>query len=341
MKNPYEALGIKKNASDDEISGAYRESALKYHPDRNPDDKEAVEKFKEVAAAFEILGDKKKRAEFDRFGTVRSGPGPGFRPFRHPMHDFMSSFFGDRGRPSRGSHIVVEEEYTLEEILEDTEREIKYQRYDLCSACNGVGGEETNCSECKGTGARIIHGQAMIVRVQCEVCGGSGKAIYSYCKECKDGLVGPNEQTVMFKAPKGVETGMRFSFNGKGEPTAGGDSGNLYVIVKIKPHEKFERLQNGNILLKVPIHYTQLVLGGDLEVPTLKGEAICKVPPGSIPNNKFRMKGLGLPVFNPRRGIHITVGDQLVEVELNIPKNLDGRYQELIAELAEMEKKGD
>jgi len=146
---------------------------------------------------------------------------------------------------------------------------------------------------------------------------------------------------VMFKAPKGVETGMRFSFNGKGEPVAGGAPGNLFVILKIKQHEKFERLQNGNILLKVPVCYTQLVLGDELMVSTLKGEAICKVPPGSLPNNKFRMRGLGLPVFNPRRGIDTRVGDQLVEVELMIPKKVEGRYQELIAELSELEKKGD
>jgi len=180
----------------------------------------------------------------------------------------------------------------------------------------------------------------MTVRVQCEICGGSGKVISSPCKECNGGLTGPTERTEVFKTPKGIETGMRFAFRGKGEPVANGVPGNLYVIVKVKPHEKFERLQNGNIILKVPVTYTQLVLGEDLTVPTLEGEAVCKIPPGTIPNRKFRMGGMGLPIFRQRRGID-TRGDQLVEVELKVPKNITGRHQELIVELAELEKKGD
>jgi len=337
----YSVLGLEKGASKEEIAKAYRQLALKYHPDRNPGDKESESKFKEVAAAHEVLSDDGKRAEYDHFGST------GGKRF-HSVHDdfFRSVFrqnpFGGGGplRP-RGRDIVLEHEVTLEQVLSGDDVVITYRKRELCSECDGLGGERDVCPECNGTCFRVIHGQAMTVKTPCQMCEGTGKRITEVCEKCTGGFVDASgESSINFKVPQGVETGMRFGFTGHGEPIAGGKTGNLFVVIRVKPHEFFERLQNGNILCKVPVSYTQLVFGGAIEVPGLKGKISVEVPAGTSSHNKFRLEGQGLPVFTNRGGIYKT-GDQLVRVELEVPTELDGEYKEIIERLAEFEKEND
>lgn len=342
LKDPYEVLGVARNAAQDDIAKAYREAALKYHPDRNPGDKqtEAAEKFKEVAAAFEILNNPQKRAEYDRFGTS-GGPSPfggrPWRPFRSPMEDFVSQFFGDRPRQSQGENIVVELEIGLEEVYSGGKREVKFNRHKLCPKCNGEGGEYVTCSTCNGSGTRVIYGSAMTVKTSCAVCNGEGKVLQEHCSACNGGLADVEEHAVQFDIPRGVENGMRFGYQGLGEPIPQGSSGNLYLVVKVKPHDLFERQQGGNVLCKVPVSYAQLVLGDEIDVPTLNGVAQVKIPAGTQPHTKFKLQGLGLPIFNARGGIY-KHGDEIVQVDLEVPANPEGRYRELIVELSELEK---
>lgn len=340
MKDPYEVLGVSRSASDDEIQKAYRKKAMEWHPDRHPPEgkEEAAEKFKEIASAFEVLSSPEKRHRFDQFGTTGDMPGfGGGKPFTSPMDDFMSQFFGRREQRPQGRHVVVEHEVTLEEVLNGGVHEIHYQRPVLCEKCKGVGGVETICTVCNGSGCRIIYGAALTVKTSCQNCGGSGRVVGERCGECHDGFRPAEEKTVNFKIPPGVESGMRFSYQGMGEPVADGIPGNLYLVIQVRPHETFERLVNGNVLLKVPVSYSQLVLGDEIMVPTLTEKAMLKVPSGTQPGSKFKLRGMGLPRFNGRPDVY-NRGDEIVQLELEVPVNPEGRYRELIVELAQLEK---
>jgi molecular chaperone DnaJ len=334
LKDLYDILGVKKDASTEEISKAYRELALKHHPDRHPNDEEAEQKFKEVAAAFEILSDSNKRAEYDQFGT--SG-----KQYRSVMDEFFSQVFRHhpfRQQRPRGQNVVVEHEVTFDQVLNGGEVDITYQKHKLCSECNGVGGEEGECPECQGTGYRIIRGIALNVKAPCQMCSG-GKVIVQPCDSCANGFVGPDDHHLKFQIHEGVESGMRFRCTGQGEPIADGSSGDLFIVINVKPHEFFERLSNGNTLCKVPVAYTQLIFGDDIEVPSLEGRINLQIPAGTPSHTKFRLEGQGLPVFRNGRSIYRR-GDQLVQVELEVPTELEGKHKELIEQLAELEKGG-
>lgn len=345
MKDPYAVLGVARDASDEDIQKAYRSMARKWHPDMHldPEAKEkAQEKFKEVSAAYEILNDKQKRMQFDQFGA-RGGPnvfhghpfGGHWKPFSSMMDDFWG--WANRERETRGEHITVEQEIMLDQVLNGGDIEIKYHQHRLCPDCGGVGGEVVTCSQCQGSGARVIHGPQMTVRTPCPVCGGAGKTLGTACGKCSDGRVGPEELSVVFHIPKGVESGMRFVFSGKGEPSPEGQPGNLYVIVKVKPHDIFERLPEGGLIIHYPVTYTQLVLGCELKVPTLEGKAVVKVPAGTQDRTKFRLRGQGLPVFQ-RQGDIYKRGDQIVECCLEIPTGLSEDYRKVIEALAGFER---
>lgn len=336
MKELYSVLGLEKGASKEEIAKAYRNLALKYHPDRNSGNKESESKFKEIAAAHEVLSDDRKRAEYDQFGST----GKRF----HSVHDdFLRSFFrkspfGEQQFRLCGRNIMVEHVVTLEQVLNGDDVVITYRKRSVCSDCKGLGGKESVCPECNGKKFRVIHGQAMTVMAPCQMCEETGKMIIEVCDKCSDGFVDASgDSSVNFKVPKGVEEGMRFGFTGHGEPVAGGKTGDLFIVIKVKPHEFFERLPNGNILCKAPVSYTQLVFGDTIEVPGLKGKISVEVPAGTSSHNKFRLKGQGLPVFTNRGGIH-KIGDQLVRVELEVPTNLVGEYKEIVERLVEFEK---
>ena len=344
MKDPYSVLGVGREASNDEIQKAYRNLARQWHPDMHRDEeakKSAQEKFKEVSAAYEMIGSPEKRAKFDRFGAAQSGTANPFSGQWKPFGSFMDDFFNSFGRrqQARGEHIVVEKEITLDQVLNGGEIEVNFKRHDLCAECGGVGGELLQCPECQGTGARVIHGLNMTVRAGCNRCGGSGKILGSACQHCTEGRTGPNECTTKFVIPKGVENGMRFVYSGKGEPCPNGQPGNLYVVVQVKPHDVFKRISQGGIVYRAPVSYTQLVLGCEIEVPTLEGTATVKVPAGTQDYKKFRLRELGLPVFQNQGNIYKR-GDQIVELRLEIPTQLNDEYRKLIEGLAEFESSG-
>ncbi len=337
MRDPYEILGIDRNASKEEVKRAYRKQAKKYHPDANKEEG-AVEKFKESASAYEVLNDPQKRDEYDRFGSVGRGSR---KPFTSPMDDFFSSMFGgNHHRQARGEHIVVAHEIDLMDVLNGGATEIKYNKHSLCKICNGTGGDQIDCKHCGGLGKKIIHGRAMTVQTMCPACEGTGKSIEKECGGCQGGFTGPEEKISAFNIPKGVESGMRFCFRGEGEPCMDGISGNLYVVVHVKPHDIFERLSNGGIICKMPVSYTQLVLGCEVDVPTLTGMVKLKIPAGTQSGVKFKLKDHGLPIFNNHGDIY-TSGDELIQVDLVVPTGLSSEHRELLEKLAITERTGE
>jgi len=338
LKDPYKVLGVDRNASKDKIQKAYRAQARKYHPDANKEE-DATEKFKEVTAAYEILNDDRKKAEYDRFGNVGGYSTTGHRkPFTSPVDDFFSSMFGAGAvRQARGEDIMIVQEVDLMDVLRGGDADIKYDVNELCKSCNGTGGEEDACSHCGGSGSKIIHGQAMTVKTACPACEGTGKSISKACADCDRGVSGTVEQEVNFKIPQGVEDGMRFALKGMGHPCADGITGNLYVVISIKKHDLFDRLPQGNLLCRVPVTYTQLVFGCEMDVPTLDGKVNFKIPEGTQSGTKFRLKGLGLPVFNKGGGIYNT-GDELIQVDLEVPTNISEEHRSILKNLAAIEQ---
>jgi len=337
----YAVLEIKKDATQEEIQKSYRTMAKKYHPDVSKEE-DTVEKFKEVSAAFEVLKDPQKRAEYDRFGTNS-------KPYRSAMDDFFGSIFGGGGPfgggggpfgPQRhqqcGRNIALEHEVTFDQVLNGGEVSIVFKRRDLCPECKGSGGEKGECPECKGSCFRIIRGPNMTVKAPCDMCNGTGKTVTKQCKSCIDGFTEAVDHTIKFQIHKGVEHGMRFRCAGQGEPVHEGRQGDLFIIINVKPHKTLERLPNGNILYKVPVTYTQLILGADLEVPGLEGSHSVTIPAGTQCNEQFTLEGKGLPVFTNGRSIY-KHGDQLIQIELEIPNKLDDGYKEIIKKLAEFE----
>lgn len=326
MKDPYEVLGVKRGDDKETIRKAYRKLARKWHPDMNPDNPEqATEKFKEVTSAFDAIDKPQKQ--------------PNASPFTSPMHDVFSSFFGEGKQVQHGDHILIECRIQMEDVLHGGKRELKYFRNESCKECGGAGGTEVVCTHCNGSGARTIHGSHMTVRSTCQGCGGSGKIVSNKCEHCDDGVSGGEERTISFEIPKGVETGMRFTYRGLGQPSRSsmGMPGNLYVSVVVEPHDKFEIIGQGTILYNIGLNYTQFVLGSEIEVPTLESVVMVKIPQGTLPGQKFRLKELGLPIFSNRTGGIYMRGDQLVQVQLNMPEKLDEKYRKVIEELAQLE----
>jgi molecular chaperone DnaJ len=325
----YETLGVPKDASKEDIKKAYRQLAMKYHPDRNPGDKEAETKFKKVSEAFEVLQDDTKRSRYDRYGSVDSPPPPPPGGFRDPFQDFFGAFFGDRqDRHLNGENIQVTVELTLEQVLSGCEAEISYKRHDPCEACLGSGGEYSSCPTCLGRGWELISGQRVQVRKSCEACQGAGKTLLHSCKSCHGaGRLVEKECQVLVAIPKGIENGENIAFRGKGNAgRSGGQTGSLIVSVRVNPHSVFER--NGlNLLCRVPVTYPQLVLGDEIEAVTLAGTKVSfHVPPGSSPNRRFRIQERGLSRDNH-------VGDLYVEVKLEVPTKLSEEHVECIERL--------
>jgi len=330
LRDPYEVLGVSRGADKETIKKAYRSLARQWHPDLHPPEKqaEASEKFKEVTAAFDALENPQK-------------PPMGGRPFGSPMDDIFSSFFGGEARQVvvNGEHIVFECHITMEDVLNGGSRQLKFFRNKVCSHCNGVGGTEGTCVHCNGSGSRVIHGDHMTVKSTCQGCNGTGKSVTEKCKHCDGGFVSGEEESVTFEIPKGVETGMRFAYRGMGHPSSNsmGMPGNIFVAVTVDPHDKFVSLGDGNILHKVVVSYTQLVLGAEIDVPTLEGSVSFKLPEFTHPGQKFKLKDLGLPRFSNRTGGIYTRGDQLIEIQLEVPAKLDDRYRKVIEDLAQIE----
>ena len=351
----YEVLGVDKGASADEIKKAYRRLAMKYHPDKNPGDKEAEEKFKECAEAYEVLSDTQKKQRYDQFGhDGLRGAG---------MHDYsrmnvddifnMSGFadiFGDffgggtRSRrtnpnaPQRGYDLETIVKLTLNDIAAGCEKEIEFTRQDMCGDCGGSGCERgktpDRCVVCGGTGQVQKAGLGGFFQMvsTCSNCHGTGQVITHPCKKCHGSGRVPKKRKVKLKVPAGVHEGQGIRVAGEGEPGRNnGPRGDLYCYVKVEEHPFLVREGNDLIAL-VPISFTQAALGAMVDVPSLNGTKQLKIPAGTQNGNVFRIKGEGLPDLRTRRQ-----GDELVKVLIEIPKNLTGKQEKLLREFAETE----
>lgn len=342
----YDVLGVGRNASDDEIKTAFRKLARQYHPDvsKEPD---AEEKFKEINEAYGVLSDAEKRARYDRFGSEGLGNMGGFHDYTADFGDLFEELFGSFGfstgrrsrrSPRRGRDLQMQVTLTFEEAVFGVEKEIEFQRDEICSRCNGSGAEPgtspTRCSTCGGQGEvrqirQTFLGQ-MVQTATCPTCNGRGETIPSPCKTCRGG--GLERKTVKKKVqiPAGVDSGTQIRLAGEGGPGVyGGPNGSLFLVLDVQPHKFFKRREN-DIFLNLDINVAQAVLGAEIEVPTLDGNEKLKIPPGTQPGKIFQIKGKGVPYLR-RSGR----GDQKVIINVAIPTKLTKEQRELFEKLAE------
>jgi molecular chaperone DnaJ len=349
----YEVLGVGKNASVDDIKRAYRRMAIKYHPDKNPNDKEAETKFKECAEAYEVLSDHEKRQLYDRAGHDGLR-GMGMRDYSHMrwqdigsiFEDIFSGFggFGDlfgvgtsartrRTGPARGYDLETAVDLTLNNIAKGIEKTIEFTRQDTCPECTGSGcapgTTPGQCPTCNGTG-QIARGGGFFQMVStCPQCKGTGQVITNLCKKCRGSGRVPKKRVVNIKIPRGVHEGQGIRVANEGEPgRKGGSRGDLYCYVRVKPHEFLQRDGN-NLIAVVPISFTQAALGATIDVPSLNGTRALKIPPGTQYASIFRIRGQGLPDVRTGR-----TGDQLVQVTVETPTKLNAKQKELLSEFA-------
>lgn len=344
----YEILGVSRTATEAEIKKAYRSMAVKHHPDKNPDDHTAEDKFKEAAEAYSVLSDSQKRAAYDRFGHAAAGAGgQGFDPGFSNIEDIFDMFgFGDmfggrgsrRSTVQRGSDLRYDLEITLEEAAAGKDEKLEIPRLEMCIECSGSGAEKgttpENCITCGGSGqTRYQQGFFSVMRT-CPNCQGKGRIIRTPCKECHGNGRIEKEKTLEIKIPAGVETGSRLRVGGEGEAGVnGGPSGDLFVVLHVKEHESFER-QGANLYSAVPVTFAQAALGADVKVKTLDGEEDLKIPAGTQTGSVFRIKAQGMPVLGGRGR-----GDLFVAVTLITPKTLTKEQRKLLEQLAEVEDK--
>ena len=348
MADYYELLGVSKNASGEELKKAYRKLAVKYHPDKNPGDKGAEEKFKEISHAYEILSNSEKRQQYDQFGEnafQHGTQGGGFNGFQDPFDIFKDVFGGNFGdmfdgvfgfgdRSSRtGSSRGRDLEYTLKldffEAVKGTEKNIRVRKYETCDTCSGSGAKpgtgKVTCSGCGGTGQITQSSGFFNVARTCPNCGGQGKIIKNPCSSC--GGAGRKEgiKKITVTVPSGVDTGIRLRIAGEGEAGQhGGPYGDLYVFISVKEHKFFTR-RGYDLLCIMPVSFTQLVFGDEIKVPGISGEASMTVPSGTKTGQVFRLRGKGIRRLDGRGK-----GDQLVKVEVDIPTNLSAQQKKIL-----------
>ncbi len=349
----YELLGVERNASTDQIRAAYRKLALKYHPDRNPDDKEAERKFKEISQAYDVLSDDQKRSLYDRFGHegLRGTPQRDFQTASfEDIFEAFGEIFGDRsifgdffgvgrGRrgAARGASLRVELEIEFKESAAGTKKTVELRVHEVCGTCRGSGAKPGTspavCSSCGGRG--VVQRSAGFFSIQqtCPACGGEGKRIVSPCGECRgQGLVRARRE-IENSIPAGIENGTRLRMSGQGEAARdGGPAGDLYCDIYVKPHPFFKRDGN-DIYCELPVGFAQAALGAEIEVPTLEGKGVLRIPRGTASGSLLRMRGLGVTGLNGRGR-----GDQIVRVTVAVPGKLTKRQEELLAEFAKIEQ---
>ncbi|MBA3351532.1 MAG: molecular chaperone DnaJ [Blastocatellia bacterium] len=340
----YEVLGVTKTATEAEIKRAYRTLAVKHHPDKNPGDARAEEKFKECAEAYSVLSDTQKRAQYDRFGHGGMGGG-GFDPGFSNIEDIFDLFgfgemFGSKGRTrstiQRGSDLRYDLEITLEDAANGKEEKLNIPRLEKCDECDGRGAEKgtraESCVSCSGSGqTRYQQGFFSVMRT-CPNCQGKGQIIRTPCKECRGAGRIEKEKTLELKIPAGVETGSRLRVTGEGEAGVnGGPAGDLFVVLHVKEHDTFER-QGANLYSAVPVSFAQAALGADVKVKTLDGEEDLNIPAGTQTGTVFRLKSQGMPALGGRGK-----GDLFVAVTLITPKSLTKEQRKLLEQLAQVE----
>ncbi len=353
----YEILGVEKNADKEEIKKAYRKLALKYHPDRNPGDKAAEEKFKEAAEAYEVLSNDEKRARYDQYGHAGVGGAAG-GGFSMDLNDIISHFgdifgggfgggfssgfsgfsgFGGSGkRVVKGSNLRVKVKLTLKEIAEGVEKKIKVKKYIACSSCNGTGAEGNSgtktCSQCHGTGTVTRISNTFLGQMQtsstCPTCNGTGKVIVNKCKSCNGEGVIAGEEVITINIPAGVTDGMQMTVSGKGNaPRHGGVNGDLLVVFEEEPDEQLTR-QDNNLVYQLYLSVPEAVLGTSKEIPTIDGKVKVKIDAGTQPGKILRLKGKGLPTYGSYGR-----GDLLVCVNVWIPTKITRDEQKIFENL--------
>jgi molecular chaperone DnaJ len=341
----YEILGVAKTAGDAEIKKAYRALAVQFHPDKNPDDPQAEEKFKEAAEAYAVLSDAQKRAAYDRLGH-QAGGGAGFDPGFSNIEDIFDMFgfgdmFGGRGGTrrttvQRGSDLRYDLEITLENAATGKDEKLRIPRLESCDECSGSGAEKgttaETCITCSGSGqTRYQQGFFSVMRT-CSTCQGKGQIIRTPCKICRGQGRVEKEKNIEIKIPAGVETGSRLRVTGEGEGGVnGGPSGDLFIVIHVRDHENFER-QGENLYSVAPITFAQAALGAEINVKTLDGEEELKIPAGTQTGTIFRIKNQGMPNLGGRGK-----GDLFVAVSLVTPKTLTKEQRKLLEQLAEIE----
>lgn len=350
----YEVLGVSRGATDAEIKSAYRKLAVRYHPDKNPGDREAEEKFKEAAEAYSILSNAEQRARYDRFGhagvsSSAAGAGWGAAGFGG-IEDILGDLFGfgdmfggraggaRRGGAQRGADLRYDLEMTLEQAAAGMTAQLRIPRHEPCEPCNGMGAapgtQPETCSTCGGTGqVRYQQGFFAVART-CGQCRGAGRIIRNPCEACRGAGRVERERSMEVKIPAGVETGSRLRLAGEGEAGAqGGPAGDLYVVIHVKEHDTFER-QGNNLYASVPVTFAQAALGAEITVPTLDGQQQLKIPAGTQTGTVFRLKGSGMPGLGGRGR-----GDLFVSVTVVTPTTLTREQRRLLEQLAEVEEK--
>jgi len=351
QRDYYEILGIERDASSDAIKKAYKRCAMKYHPDRNPGDAEAEQRFKECAEAFEVLSDAEKRQRYDRFGH-EGLRGAGMHDFSGMgASDIFSMFedlFGDMGfgggfggrgggpRARRGYDLETQIAIELDDVVHGTTEEIEFTRQDKCETCSGsgakAGSSPETCATCGGQG-RVAVRQGFFQMVRpCPHCEGEGRIIKDKCEDCKGTGKKPRHRKLEVKVPAGIQDGQIIRVPGEGEPgDKGGPTGDLHVVVRIRNHDLFQR--NGDdLVLQMPISFSQAALGAEVEVPTLGDPRMLSIPKGTQHGRMFTIRGGGLPNLRTGRS-----GDLVVQVGIEIPKKMSKRQEELLREFAETE----
>ena len=355
----YELLGVPKGASEEELKKAYRKKAVQYHPDKNPGNKEAEEKFKKVSQAYEVLKDPEKRAAYDRYGHAAfegmgggapRGPGGMGGGFHDPFDIFREVFgqqggmgggifeemFGGGGRSGGGqdgADLRYDLEITLEDAARGAEREISFRKHVTCERCDGSGAEpgskRVTCPSCRGAGQVRRSGGIITFTQTCPTCGGSGSKIEKPCSACQgEGRVLKTTK-LNVRIPPGVDNGSRLRSAGNGEAgVGGGATGDLYIVISVKEHELFER-QGDDLFCEIPIKFTLATLGGTIEVPTLFGKASLKIPVGTQSGTTFRLRDKGMPSLRGGRQ-----GDQLVRVHVEVPQSLTPEQRKILEDFA-------
>ncbi|MBS2028414.1 MAG: molecular chaperone DnaJ [Deltaproteobacteria bacterium] len=341
----YEVLGVERNADPTELKSAYRKLALKFHPDKNPGDKESEDKFKEASEAYEVLSDPEKRARYDQFGHSKN-PFEGFggNPFggasiNDIFGDLFGEMFGGQGRRrsqrGRGADLRFNLEVSFEEAAFGCDAQISLKKPKRCEACSGQGAKPGStpktCPTCRGSGEiRLTQGFFSIAR-PCSHCGGSGRVITDPCTTCKGRGAVESETTLTVKVPPGVDAGTRLKLTGEGEPGEnGGPNGDLYVTLHVREHPIFSR-EDSDIWCEVPISFVQAALGAQLDVPTLDGKVKLKIPAGTQSGTVLRLKGKGVPQLGGYGR-----GDQHVRVVVETPSSLSKEQRELLEKFAQL-----